>query len=304
MAVIFSQPNNGHSRIFTNTERDSSHFVFALVLALALIMADSHYRCAEPLRRAFSWLASPLQYISDYPMHMIDSGRALILTKQQLINENDALHHEHLFLQKKLQRLQTIRHENTELKGLLALSDISGWRSIGARVLAIDSNTTRQLLILNKGKRDKIFLGQPVLDKNGVMGQVIDVGLMTSTVLLISDGMSAVPVRNNRTGETGILVGTNHENQLALIHLPKTSAIMTGDLLVTSGLGRRYPEGYPVGRVEHVLNTPGDDFIKVYVRPLALLNKARLVLLIWPSEHHAFLSSQVDERLRGMESRA
>lgn len=249
-------------------------------------------------------MASPLHYASDYPVRLLHTGRALLLDKQVLMDENDALHHEHLRLQGRLQRLKAIRHENTELKGLLALSDISGRRSVGARVLAIDTNSARQLLILNKGQRDRIFSGQPVLDEHGVMGQVIDVGLMTSTVLLISDGMSAVPVRNNRTGETGILVGTNHVNRLSLIHLPKTSAITAGDLLVTSGLGRLYPEGYPVGRVDDVENTPGDDFIKVHVSPLALLDRTRLVLLLWPNEHHALLSAQVDERLRVMAYRS
>ena len=304
MAVIFSQLNSKHkhSRLFANTTRDSLRFVFVLIVSLVLIVADFHYRCIDRLRLVFSILASPLHYASDYPVRLMHTGKALLLDKQVLMNENDSLHHQHLRLQARLQRFNSIRHENTELKGLLALSDLSGRRSMGARVLAIDTNSARQLLILNKGKRDRIFSGQPVLDEHGVMGQVIDVGLMTSTVLLISDGMSAVPIRNNRTGETGILVGTNDVNRLSLIHLPKTSAITVGDLLVTSGLGRLYPEGYPVGRVDEVQNTPGDDFIKVHVSPLALLDRTRLVLLMWPDEHHALLSAQVDERLRVMAS--
>ena len=265
--------------------------------------ADSYYRCLGPLRYAFFLLTSPLQYIADYPMQLMHTGGAVFRSKQVLMDENDALHRKQLFIQEKLQRLNVIHHENTQLKAILSLADVLGRRSVAARILAIDTSRARQFVILNKGQRDHVFSGQPVLDEYGLMGQVIDVGLMTSTVLLISDGMSAVPVRNNRTGETGILMGTNNVNCLSLIHLPKTSAIIEGDLLVTSGLGQLYPEGYPVGRVDDVVNTPGDEFIKVQVSPLALLDRTRLVLLMWPDEHYAMLSSQIDERWHVMDYR-
>jgi rod shape-determining protein MreC len=120
---------------------------------------------------------------------------------------------------------------------------------------------------------------------------------MTSAVLLISDSKSAVPVSNNRTGERAILVGTNSIDQLSLINLPKTSSIHPGDILVTSGLGRRYPEGYPVGKVEKVNSIPGEDFVKVTVSPIALLNRNRLVLLIWAGSEHEQLSEQINKHL-------
>jgi rod shape-determining protein MreC len=121
---------------------------------------------------------------------------------------------------------------------------------------------------------------------------------MTSTVLLISDSKSAVPVLNNRTGERAILVGTNSLDQLSLINLPKTASIHPGDVLVTSGLGGRYPEGYPVGKVEKVSSIPGEDFVKVMVSPIALLNRNRLVLLIWPDFDQEQLAVQINERLK------
>ena len=143
-----------------------------------------------------------------------------------------------------------------------------------------------------------------MLDAKGVVGQVIDVGFMTSTVLLVSDIKSAVPIRNNRTGERAILVGTNSISQLSLINLPRTSSIIKGDLLVTSGLGRLYPEGYPVGVVSEVNHIPGDDFIKVIVTPIALLNSNRLVLIIWPEKEHAALTNEISERMKIMDENA
>jgi len=172
---------------------------------------------------------------------------------------------------------------------------------MAAQILAVDTGNSRQIVVISKGSRDGVMQGQAVLDAKGVMGQVIHVGLMTSTVLLISDSKCAVPVINQRTGERGIVEGTNHIGHLALLNLPQTSLVTAGDLLVTSGLGGHYPEGYPVGFVEDIQNSTGDDFIKVSVTPIAWLNRSRLVLLIWPEEkEHDEVSIELDEQLHAL----
>ena len=278
--------------------------MFALVISLAFMVADYHYRSLDSVRSGFSILVSPLQYIVDYPVRVIGGIRSLISTKKALINENMQLRYQQTMLEAQMQKLLVISRENSQLKELLSVSSSAQMRAMAAQILAVDTTSSRQLLVLNRGTRDGVFSGQPVLDAKGVMGQIIDVGLMTSTVLLISDSKSAVPVRNDRTGERAILIGTNSMSQLSLINLPRTSSIVKGDLLVTSGLGRRYPEGYPVGRVEDVKNIPGDDFIKVSVSPVALLNRNRLVLVVWPEEEHAALTDQINERISVMDENA
>lgn len=301
MAVISFQPSNSQNRLFAKSRHSSIGFVFALVLSLAVMIADYHYRCLDSVRSGFSLLVAPLQYLVDYPVRMMGWTRSLVSAKKSLIDENIQLRYQQIMLEAKLQKLLVLSHENSQLKALLSASSAAEMRAIAAQILAVDTTNVRQLLVLNKGKRDGVFVGQPVLDAKGVMGQIIDVGFMTSTVLLVSDSKSAVPIRNNRTGERAILVGNNSMSELSLINLPRTSLIAKGDLLVTSGLGRRYPEGYPVGRVEQVNNIPGDDFIKVSVSPIALLNRNRLVLLVWPEAEQAQLTDQINERISVMD---
>lgn len=304
MAVISSQPNNSQNRLFAKSRRSSAGFVFALVFSIACMVADYHYQYLDSVRSGFSLLVSPLQYIVDYPVRMMGWMYSLVGSKKSLINENMQLRYQQIMLEAQLQKLLVISRENSQLKELLSTSAASEMRAMAAQILAVDTTSSRQLVVLNKGKRDGVFSGQPVLDAKGVMGQIIDVGLMTSTVLLVSDSKSAVPVRNDRTGERAILVGTNSMSELSLINLPRTSSIAKGDLLVTSGLGRRYPEGYPVGRVEEIKNIPGDDFIKVSVSPIALLNRNRLVLIVWPEKEHAELTKQINERISVMDESA
>ncbi|KTD47326.1 rod shape-determining protein MreC [Legionella rubrilucens] len=300
MAVISSQPNNSNNTLFGKGKHRAFSFVFALMFSICLMFSDYHYQYLGHVRSGFSFMVSPLQYAVDYPVRIMGWAQALVSAKTSLISENMELRYQQTLLEAELQKLMAIKEENSQLRELLLTSSKAKMKAMAAQILAVDTSTSRQLVILNKGKRDGVYTGQPVLDAKGVMGQIIDVGYMTSTVLLISDAKCAVPVRNTRTGERAILVGTNNLGQLSLINLPRTSSTNKGDLLVTSGLGRLYPEGYPVGRVENVTSVPGDDFIKVEVSPVALLNRNRLVLLIWPDKEQEILTAQINERMNAL----
>lgn len=267
-----------------------------------VLLASEHreYNFSKYIRSIFSIVATPLQFAVDYPVRIVGWASSVLGSKQSLMVENMRLQYKQAMLEANLQKLMAIQAENTELKSLLLASTPNETPAMVGQILAVDTSNNRHIVVVNKGSRDKIIVGQAVLDSKGVMGQVIDVGVMTSTVLLISDYKCAVPVRDERTGENAILVGNNDMSNLSLINLPKTAAISVGDLLVTSGLGRRYPEGYPVGRVTEVIDNTDDDFIRVSVQPIANLNRSRLVLLIWPPADHNELTEQISERLKAL----
>lgn len=301
VAVISSQQNNQQNRLFIKSGHSPIGFAFALALSIGLMFSDYRYHYLDNVRSGFSLFVAPLQYTVDYPVRIVGWVQSLVSAKKSLIDENMQLRYKQTLLESELQKLLVIQKENSQLKELLLTSAKSDTRAMAAQILAVDTSTNRQIVVLDKGTRHGVYIGQPVLDAKGVMGQIIDAGPMTSTLLLISDSKSAVPVSNNRTGERAILIGTNTLDKLSLINLPKTSSIHPGDVLVTSGLGRRYPEGYPVGRVEEVHSIPGEDFVKVTVSPVALLNRNRLVLLIWSDPEHEALTAQIDERLNAQE---
>ncbi|MGC1183290.1 rod shape-determining protein MreC [Legionella sp.] len=300
--MISSQPSNTHNRLFSKSGHNPIGFVLALLFSVFLMFSDYHYRYLDSVRSGFSFIVSPLQYAVDYPVRVVGWVQSLVGAKKVLIDENIRLRYQQTILEAELQKLLVIQRENLQLKELLQTSSQANMSAMAAQILAVDTSNSRQIIVLNKGKRDGVYVGQPILDAKGVMGQIVDVGPLTSTVLLISDSKSAVPVQNNRTGERAILIGTNDIQQLFLINLPKTSSIHPGDVLVTSGLDRRYPEGYPVGKVEQVNNVPGEDFVTVKVAPVALLNRSRLVLLIWPDKEQEQLTTQINQRLNAKET--
>lgn len=299
VAVISSQLNNSHHLLFHNAKDKTLRFVFALLFSVILMVSDSRSHYLTFIRSGFSVVVAPLRYVVDYPVRCFNWVEALVTTQKNLMNENMQLHYQQTILAAELQKLKSIKEENSQLRQLLLTTaeKKESSKAMVARILAVETTNARQLMILDKGKKDKVYVGQPVLDAKGVMGQIIDVGYLTSTILLISDSKSAVPVSNNRTGAHGILVGTNDPNVLSLINLPHTALITKGDLLITSGLGRLYPEGYPVGRVDKVTHVSGDNFITVAVKPIAALDRDRLVLLIWPNKQHSILTQQIQERV-------
>ena len=149
--------------------------------------------------------------------------------------------------------------------------------------MAVDLDPFSRRIVINKGTRDGVLVGQSLIDSNGIMGQVMTAGPVSSNALLITDPSHSIPVQVNRNGLRSVAVGTGSLNLLELSHIPNNADVRVGDLLVTSGLGGRFPSGYPVGRVVSVERDSGQPFTRVRVKPSARLERNREVLLVWPS---------------------
>ncbi len=155
-------------------------------------------------------------------------------------------------------------------------------RVLVADLVAVDLHAFRRRIIINKGKREGAYEGQPVVDARGIMGQIVHAGPFSSTVLLITDTNHALPVQVNRNGLRAVAVGLGRDDTLLLEYLPNNADIRPGDLIISSGLGHRFPPGYPVGEIERITLDPGESFARVTLKPSARLGRSREVLLVWP----------------------
>lgn len=227
-------------------------------------------------------LAMPIQYTAHLPQQLASWSVNTAVSRDTLLAENERLEREVLLLQRRIQQLAELNAENVRLKALLRSSDLVDERVIIAEIIGIDSDPFRHEVVINKGSTQGLFKGQAVLDAAGLMGQVSSVGLATSRVLLISDMSHGIPVHVARNGVRAIAVGAGTLDTLRLIHVPATADIVAGDLLVSSGLGGRFPKGYPVGTVTHVELNPGRPFARVDAAPAAHLDRSRHVLLVFP----------------------
>ena len=255
--------------------------ILASLAALGLIVADHRYHHLDALRASLAVMVYPLQVLADLPVRLARNAQDRLADERMLRDRNEALRRENLVLNARLQQLLALESENMRLRDLLGSSFRIGERVLIAEILSVDLDPGRQQVIVNKGSSSGVFVGQPVLDANAVMGQVVRTNPFSSTVLLITDSEHALPVEVNRNGLRTIARGTGVGQDLELLHIPKNADIRVGDLLVTSGMGGRFPRGYPVARVIGVRHVPDDPFTVVTAQPTARLDRSREVLLVW-----------------------
>jgi len=236
----------------------------------------------ENVRSALSVFVYPLQYVANLPVTVTNWASEVLTTRARLMEENAWLRDEQLVLSSKIQKFEILEAENERLRVMLQSSERLNERVLIAELLAVDLQPFRHQIVINKGKREGVYDGQPIVDANGVMGQIVHVGPFSSTVLLLTDPTHAIPVQVNRNGLRSVAVGTGQSHILQLEHLSNNVDIKEGDLVVSSGLGSRFPSGYPVGVVHDISRVPGEPFAKVTIIPSAHLEKSREVLLVWP----------------------
>jgi len=255
--------------------------VACVLAAVALMTVDHRFHHLEDLRTTLSLGVLPLQLLVHAPFRAAHWASEELMTRTSLIEENERLREDRLLIEARLGRLADLEAENRRLRELLDSASRVGERVLIAEVMAVDMDPFSRKILLNKGSRDGAFLGQPVIDASGVMGQVVHVSPFSCTALLITDPNHALPVQFTRNGLRAIAIGRGGSNSLELAHLPTNADARVGDIIVTSGLGGRFPSGYPVGRVSQVRTDTGRPFAEVTVDPAANLERNREVLLVW-----------------------
>lgn len=258
--------------------------LFLIIGAMLLMIFDHRSPTLHSWRSQLSVVVYPIQKLVDMPIKLVYQIGNVFVSKQQVLTDNAKLRAHQLLLESKLQKLLVLERENAQLRELLkSTTRVPGQVKV-AQLLAVDLIPGEQQLVLDKGSREGVFVGQPVLDAYGVMGQVISLDPLKSKILLVTDTKSAVPVQDSRNGIRSIALGMGSVGKLSLLNVTDTTDIKPGDLFVASGLGLRFPVGYPVGTVISVKHIPSQRFASIVLAPAAHLSQTQQVLLVWPNK--------------------
>ncbi|MFW3173628.1 rod shape-determining protein MreC [Xanthomonas phaseoli] len=249
-----------------------------LVLAVVLIALDSRGGWLSQVRMQANLLIQPIWAVAGLPGRIGSQVRDNAATHAQLVEETRDLRNQLLVANARLTRLQTAALDNAQLRELLNVAERRGLDVQLAPILNIDLDPTRQRLLLDAGSREGVVLGQAVIDAGGLMGQVIEVTPLHSTVLLLTDPDHAVPVSVARNGVRLIVYGRG--DRLELRDIPLSAGVQVGDEIVTSGLGGRFPAGFPVGKVSELHPDDTHAFLVGELTPAAKLDRGRDVLLL------------------------
>ncbi len=256
-----------------------------MLLSLALLGAE-RWRPAvlEPARAAAEFLGTPLHWLVAAPGNSRHALARVLRQRRFLQEENRALRQTLLTTRAQLQTLEALREENREL--LQLLQDSTGrplQKMLPATVRNISTAPSRHWLQLDRGADDGAAVGMAAIDGRGIMGQLTRVWSHSSRLLLLTDSRNAIGTYIERNGVRAIVEG-NGSGTLVLRHITHTTDIRIGDRLLSSGLGGRFPGGYPVARVSDIQREADKPFLSVEARPIAQLWRSRRLLLLAAEE--------------------
>jgi len=270
--------------LFISGPSATVRMVVLVIASIVLMTADHQWKSLELVRGAISTVLYPLQYTIDLPIRLYYWSEEVFSTHQTLLEKNHQFEARHLENRVQLQKLDILEKENDRLRRLLSATPKTTERLLIAEIINVDADPYKQLITLNKGSNNDVYLGQPIIDAQGIMGQIIHAGPVSSTAMLITDASHAIPVQINRTGLRAIAFGSGTIDQLNLRHLPHNVDIKVGDLLISSGLGDTFPANFPVAIISKIERPAGEPFAEIEAKPHALLDKSREVLLVWRNE--------------------
>ncbi len=292
--------------IFSRGSSLQIRLVLAVLAAIAIIITDSHVSSFRSIRDYLDTSVSPFYFMADGPRRLLDSTANVITSRQTLEQENQALQNELRLKNSQLLLLGQYRQENVRLRELLGSPLRQDEHKMVTQVISEATDPYSHQVVIDKGSRSGVYEGQPVISDRGVVGQVIAVAQFSSRVLLICDGSHALPVQVLRNDLRAIATGNGCTENLQLEHLTGNADVKVGDVLVTSGLGGRFPEGYPVGVVASVKPDTQRATTVIEVRPAADLQRLRYLLLLWNNESKSTAASPqevnqvANERLQQM----
>ncbi|MGL5384812.1 MAG: rod shape-determining protein MreC [Enterobacterales bacterium] len=284
MKPIFSRGPSLQLRLF-----------LAVIVAIVLIVADSRLGTFVKIRNYMDTAVSPFYFLANGPRKVLDSVSETLATRQQLELENRALRQELLLKNSDILLLGQFKQENARLRELLGSPLRQDEHKMVTQVISTGSDPYSDQVVIDKGSDNGVYEGQPVISDKGVVGQVVAVAKMTSRVLLICDASHALPIQVLRNDIRVIAAGSGCTDDLQLEHLPGNTDIRVGDVLVTSGLGGRFPEGYPVGVVSSVKVDNQRAYTVIQARPTAGLQRLRYLLLLWGADRNGTMPLPPEE---------
>lgn len=268
------------STLFSASMAGTLRLIFYLAMACVLMVFDFQGHWLAHARYGASVVIQPLYRLAGLPSRLIDEMQVAFASRSRLTDENRQLRQTLLLAQARLNRMSAVVEQNHKLKQLLETQHALGMNVQLARLIDVDLGAYRHRVVINVGSHQDVGMGQVVIDAHGVMGQVVEVLPNTSVAMLITDPDSAVPVVIERSGQRTVAYGSRVGSKLRLPNIPVAADVRVGDRLLTSGLGGRYPPGFPVGTIEQVQPDASGMFLTAIAKPAAHLNRSSNVLLL------------------------
>jgi rod shape-determining protein MreC len=264
----------------SNPNYSGLRIILIFILSLGMMYLDFQGNYTDRLRSYLSVIVLPLQVVANAPKKIINNLKDKLSDRESILTENQLLKKEIIQLYSKVQQTYKLEAENKRLFELLKAKPEDDKSFIFADIISVNQDNDKHQIIINKGSMDGIKLGAAIADSKGIIGHIFRDQVLASEVLLISDPEHGIPIKVARNGLRAIAIGIGSYDEIILNNLPNNSDIKVNDVLITSGLGGRYPEGYPVAIISKIERVKGDSYLSIGAKPIANLKNINEVLVI------------------------
>ena len=264
----------------SNPNYSGLRIILIFILSSGMMYLDFQGNYTDRLRSYLSVTLLPIQVAANAPKKIINNLKNKLNDRESILTENQLLKKENIQLYSKVQQTYKLEAENKRLFELLKAKPEDGKNFIFADIIAVNQDNDKHQIIINKGSMDGIELGAAIADSKGIIGHIVRDQVLASEVLLISDPEHGIPIEIARNGLRAIAIGIGSYDEIILNNLPNNSDIKINDVLITSGLGGRYPEGYPVAIISNIERVKGDSYLSIGAKPIANLKNINEVLVI------------------------
>lgn len=248
--------------------------------AVLLTILDS----TGALGGVLGFLRDPLTYVSSWTSARTDAVADVVAGPRNLetaLEEITRLQAENDSLRKENEQLLEAQGENQILRELFnRAADTPEYRRITADVIGQDTNPAIQSILINKGFDDGVRVGMPIEAARGLVGQVYRVTNNAAQVALLTETASAIPVRLGSTRATGMLRGAGRGALPTIDWIDLQYQVEVGELVITSGLGGKFPENLVIGRVIDVERNEAELFQRAIVQPAVDFNALEIVFVV------------------------
>lgn len=255
-------------------------FLFYCMLSITLMLVDNRFAISSAIRNQASVLVSPVWWLASRPYSVWQSTVSALRSNQQLHEQVKALESKQLKSDLAIQQMSSIQSENSALRALLSAKQRLEYEARLVELVSVNTEPTQKRFVIDKGADLGVRLGQVLIDARGLVGQVSEVYASKALVISITDADHALPVMVSRSGFRSILFGQGNDRILSLANLTLSDDIKVGDVLLTSGVGGRFPAGIPVGVVRQFKQDEALAFVSAQVQPYARIAYGRQLLLL------------------------
>jgi len=278
--MFLSSKKRKNKTLFSKTEISLNLLIISLIINFSIFSSNQDNRYLNLIKKSLQFGPQSISLIFDYGANFLNDASSYFISKQNLLSENENLQKENAELKAHVMQMADIESENRELNNKLNIQKKYFKDSLITQILNLNYQGQNHHFLVDKGEEDGVYAGQIVVDKSGIVGQVIEVNNTSSVIRTILSNQLYLTgyIKSGKNIYQSLIQGEG--KNLTVNYFNKTNKINLGDEIFTTGDNLNIPKGLRIGKIKKLLNTELNDFYKLIIEPSSNPFKERFLVIV------------------------